>query len=192
MNPTRAIRAALRSLTLGLSLALAPGAAAGDTAEEDGADPAVRWAVFREDDLFRIHLPAEPEHKTNVHVTMLGPVVETDYSARHQDSYYIVEHVQIPRLASFVVTTNKLLERAQEDRLGDVGAEALSSRAIVHTGYDGLAVRYRIPGEPPVEGELRLFVVGRRLFMLDAGGRDGAWRPELAERFFGSFEPTVP
>jgi hypothetical protein len=192
VDPAASHRPPLRSPALGLALLLAAGAATGGAAVEDGPSPATHWAVFAGDDAFRIRLPAPPEQKTNVHMTVLGPVVETDYTTTQEDSHYTVEHVQIPRLARFLVSSESLLAQAEESRLEDVGAQPLDSRELAHTGYDGRSVRYRIPGEPPTEGELRLFLVGKRLFMLDAGARNGTWSPSLAERFFSSFEPIVP
>jgi len=149
-----------------------------------------RWQEYSSDaGRFRVLLPELPRVSHSMGSSIGGPVPGARYAVQIGDTRLQLEHHDMPRLATLVLSPQSLLSRAADGLLEDEQAREIERAPIEWQGYPGVALYYEIPGSEAVITRGILVLVERRLYMVLAAwpaGSDSRPRPEVA-RVLGSF-----
>ena len=177
--------AAGAGLLLAAALALSMTAAA--------ASPELEWIPFRsERGRFAVELPGSPEEIRDTRATLGGTVRRTEYLARRGATELRVEHHDLPWLATFLLTSDALLERSKNGLVSEEHGLELSSAGVLVQGYPAREVSFRVPAGQDLAGDALLVLVGRRLYVLVSLGPQAQRDATTLDRFFRSFEVWEP
>jgi len=158
-----------------------------------GAPDLPAWRVFDSPEgRFRVSAPVEPELTTSSQSTFLGPIHQARYSFDLGEGQVVVEHHDLPRLATLLLPAGAILGRAQSSLLEDVGGRLLESREVSQQGYPAREVSYDVPGPPSVRERTLLILAGNRLYLVVA-----SWPPRndfalSISQLLRSFELRLP
>jgi hypothetical protein len=143
------------------------------------------WRLFRAKG-FEVEFHGEPEEKIRDETSMLGHVLHHYYWVDRAGAKLDVERHDLPKMASFFLSTNMLLDRIRNDLMKDLGTEMTSEEDISLQGYPGRRVRYS-RGEPiPSPEETRFYLVSNTLFVVATGAYVPEARQAIVDRFFAS------
>jgi len=147
-----------------------------------------RWQLFRPvDGGFEVEFLGEPEHRFREEGSILGRVLHRHYWVDRAGARLDVERHDLPRIATFLFSTNRLLDRVRHDLMKDLGTDIESEEGISLQGYPGRRVLYS-RGEPtPLPEETRFYLAGSTLFVVAAGVYAPRAREPIVDRFFASF-----
>lgn len=146
------------------------------------------WHPFRSDaGRFSILMPGAPVVTTTSRFTLLGRVNETKYLALHNGAHFGLEYYDVPRLATFFLSTETIFDMVKEGLLEDTGGEELRYEESSLQGYPARLFTYQVPGTPAFVEEVMLVIVANRIYNLSLGGPpEGASNSSL-ETYFQSF-----
>ena len=103
-----------------------------------------------------------------------------------------VEHHDLPWLATFLLSSRAILERAKNGLVSEEHGLELSSAGVSAQGYPAREVSFRVPAEQDLAGDALLVLVGRRLYVLVTLGPQAQRDASALDRFFRSFEVWEP
>jgi hypothetical protein len=151
------------------------------------------WRVFDSPEgRFRVTAPGAPALTTSSQATFLGPIHQARYAFQLAEGRVVVEHHDLPRLATLLLPAGAILGRAQSGLLQDVGGRLLESREVSHQGYPAREISYDVAGPPTLRERALLILAGNRLYLVIA-----TWSPtddfalSLAQ-LLRSFELRLP
>jgi len=151
------------------------------------------WPVFDSPEgRFRVSAPGAPVLTTSTQATFLGPIHQARYAFELAEGQVVVEHHDLPRIATLLLPAGAILGRAQSSLLEDVGGRLLESREVSQQGHPAREIHYEISGPPSLRERALLILVGNRLYLVIA-----TWSPvddfalPLA-RLLRSFELQLP
>jgi hypothetical protein len=185
--------------TLGSELALlllASTASAGALAPDARApaDPLPsRWHAYESaPGRFRLLLPEAPRVTYSSEPTIVGPIHQARYALEVGTTRMQVEHHDLPRLATLILSSRAILGRAADGLVEDERARELERAELAWQGHPALVLRYEIPGVDPLVERALLVLVERRLYIVLAAWPAEATEGEEVARLFGSFEVVRP
>jgi hypothetical protein len=151
------------------------------------------WRVFDSPEgRFRVTVPGAPALTTSSQATFLGPIHQARYAFQLAEGQVVVEHHDLPRIATLLLPSGAILGRAQSSLLEDVGGRLLESREVSQQGYPAREISYDVAGPPSLRERALLILAGNRLYLVIA-----TWSPTddfalpLA-RLLRSFELRLP
>ena len=148
-----------------------------------------RWQDFRsEEGRFRVELPGAPRVERSAHRTVMGSVTEVGFRVAWGDVEVAVVYEDIPAAAVWLMPPGVILERAAASLVEDADGGEIESGESKWRGHPAWELRYRLPGSPALESQVRLVLVEARLYLVAARWpKEQAVPPEVA-RFRASFE----
>lgn len=138
---------------------------------------------------FEAVLPGEPVYETTRNSTPVGKMVEHMYRLEGESASFWITWTDLPRAALWFQSPDGILERVHKDYAQRDELETGSFEAVSQGAHAGRELAYRENGAS-LEGRVRTFLVGRRLYVFDA-----AWTASgqaLVERFFASVRIQAP
>ncbi len=115
---------------------------------------------------FEIWMPDEPAVQSSARMTVGGPVRSSEYLVERPAYEFWVEHHDIPRVGSLVMTDGALLGRAQRDFLEAVDGHERSYSEDRLGSFPAREVAFEVLGQPERVGRALLALVGRRLYLI--------------------------
>src|SRR3990172_8679588 len=147
------------------TLALAYLAAAPASAQE-------KWISFvSKQARFSIDMPTQPEATTTTTSSFSGNVTNEIFTSWEGDEKFTVDHSQIPRFALEFAGADTIYAHASAALLKQTWSKQLSLSDVSMNGRKGKQLVYdtpAVPGKPEVHGIANLFLVGDRLYVIDA------------------------
>ena len=147
------------------------------------------WHEFKPDDgRFSIQFPSTPTLRTTHQESIIGDVTNPIFVAKTINSSYGVDYSDLPGFALSFISRDTLYSHATGALLKKTLGKLLSSTDIQYHGHTGKHLIYDIPPRPDVPamyGEAYLFLVNRRLFVIDATAPADTSRPQV-EHFLNS------
>jgi len=174
----------LTLLGAGEAVALTDGS---ESADVSAAEQASWRNVTAHAERFSAQFPARPEFRSVTQHTIVGDVTQTGYRARFGDGFFSVELHELPGIAEFFAPANLVLERAKNQILKESDTVPLSFARVETEGHPGSVFSYRSDKSNFEIEEVRLVLVGKRLFKLTAGLVKGSDDRSAMDRFFNSF-----
>lgn len=160
----------------------------GDAAEALPRDPVLDWRIFRSDPGgFSVLLPGEPEHLSRETSTIVGGVRENKYLVPVGNGFFSVGLHELPRLSNFFAPARVILSQTKNQILKGTKSEELSFDEFDDPRFPARVLRYRNGVEGFTIEEVRMILVGRRLYLLTAGYDESDADRTLMDRFFDSF-----
>lgn len=140
---------------------------------------AQEWQRFTsEEGRFSVDLPAPPSISQRTRDTIVGTIVENSFVVKIDDNTgYQVEYQDLPGIAVFFAGRGGIINRALRAFLENVKGVEESDETITVDGHPGKRMAYTVGGKG--SGVIVMFMVGNRLYVLNASGKD-------ADRFFQS------
>jgi hypothetical protein len=111
-------------------------------------------------------MPAEPRVRSSSRLTPGGRVRTTAYLVEREGFEYWLEHHDIPRIGSAMLTDGVILSRAEKDFLDDVGGRERGSTSWRRHEHPTREVAFELLGRPHQIGRALLTLVGRRLYLV--------------------------
>jgi hypothetical protein len=136
---------------------------------------------------FRVELPAEPSYRYSEDRTLVGKVLHHHYIVELPVARFDLERIDLPVLARFFYSSERLLERAKDGYLEELDAIAEAVESIELQGYPGLRLLFRHRAAEGAQGETRFILAGRYLYMVAAGPFLPEVRSTIVERVFSTF-----
>ena len=121
---------------------------------------------------FRVTAPRAPALTTSTQSTFLGPIQQARYAFDLAEGKVVVEHHDLPRLATLLLPARVILRRAQSSLLKDVGGRLLESREVSQQGHPAREISYDVAGPPLLRERALLILAGNRLYLVIA-----TWNP---------------
>lgn len=150
------------------------------------------WRLFRPDGAgFEVELPGPPEHRQNDERSLLGRVKHEYYWVERAGAKLDIERHELPRLATRILSNDRLLDRIQADLMQDLGTEPTLEQRVELQGFPGRRVLYARGDPVPLPEETRLYLVGNTLFVVATGAYPPETRQPIVDRFFASFRLIV-
>jgi hypothetical protein len=151
------------------------------------------WPQFRsERGRFAVKLPGSPEEIRGRRATLGGFVHWAEYIAKRGATEFRVEYHDLPWLATFLLSTDGLLDRARDGLVSEEHGHELSSGVASVQGHPAREVSFRIPAEQDLSGDALLVLVGERLYVVVAMGPQTQRDVSALDVFFRSFEVWEP
>jgi hypothetical protein len=133
---------------------------------------------------FEVEIPWEARYEYAEQMTLLGTVSQHAYAVRHPETRFDIERHDLPRLATFLLSAERILDRTRDSLLEEHRVALRSEDSISLQGYPGRRLFYLREGRPE---ETRLYLVGRHLYLAAAGPYPAELRERVVDRFFASF-----
>ena len=111
-------------------------------------------------------MPEPPQVHSSSRLTPGGRVDTTEYLVERGEFEYWVEHHDIPRVGSALLTDGAILRRAKGDFLEDVGGREQSFIKRVLWDHPARELVFDLLGKPHLVGRALLTLVGRRLYLV--------------------------
>jgi hypothetical protein len=146
---------------------------------------------------FQVLAPSEPRRYVDSHWTMAGRIVEIAYHFDCRGQRYGVTYHDLPRIASILFSDESLLDRVVSELMEVMDGIPLRSRSISLDGHAGRALAYAVRGQRGLVEQVRILLVGQRLYLIEAASRQQTDQPDpprddAVERFFDSFRLIAP
>lgn len=150
------------------------------------------WTPFRDGDgRFQVLVPQAPGHRTQVTETPIGAITNHVFMARSAKGSFTISYSDLPGVGiAFKGGAEGIFDEAATALLKGLGATAIGQKRVKHGGRNARELTYEAPGTPesgPLQGRARMFLVGKRLYVVDAVIRTSGDPKELP-RFLDSFE----
>ena len=169
-------------LAAGAGLALF--AAAAQSAPESAG-----WRVFTSDEgRFRVDMPGKPVKTTETRSTIVGSLTGYRFEFEQEDSFFLVEFRDLPRVATLFMSSKSLVAQATDGLLDYAKGPVLRNEEITVDGEPARALRYTVTNRDNQTARARVILADRRLYLLIAGVPDKAGEETKATRFLDSFE----
>lgn len=153
---------------------------------------AQEWTPFRDGDgRFQVLVPQAPGHRTQVTETPIGAITNHVFMARSAKGSFTLSYSDLPAVGiAFKGGAEGIYDEATSALLQGLGATATGQKRVKHRGRNARELAYDAPGTSesgPLQGRARMFLVGKRLYVVDAIIRTSGDAKELP-RFLDSFE----
>ena len=130
------------------------------------------WHEFKsENGHFSIQFPATPTIQTTRQDSVIGHVTNHIFVAKTNNSSFGVDYSDLPGFALSFISNDTIYSHATGALLKKILGKLVSSKDIQYHGHSGKHLIYDIPpipGVPVMYGEAYLFLIDRRLFVIDA------------------------
>lgn len=164
-------------------IALAPSPAA---FADPQAPNLLAWRTFNSENAgLQIDLPGEPRSEFEEDTSLFGTVAHHSFVLEMPDVRLDIERHDLPSLATFFLSSKRLLDRARDDLLGDLAGVLHGEADLTLQGYPGRRLRYRRTGVGHDE-ETRLVLAGSHLYIVSAEPTRGD-ASAIIRRFFDTF-----
>ena len=101
------------------------------------------WIIFKSDeDRFQVYMPSEPELTTGKRSTIVGSLDEIHYEASQGEAFYLVEVRDLPRVASWVMSDEALLDSSAESLIEFAKADNIKRQRITMAGRPGIDLSF--------------------------------------------------
>jgi hypothetical protein len=145
------------------------------------------WIIFKSDEgRFQVYMPNEPELTTGKRSTVVGSLDENHYEASLGDAFYLVEVRDLPRIASWLMSDEGLLDSSAESLIEFAKADNIKRQRITMAGSPGLDLVFAAKSHKGFIERARILLVQRRLFVVIAGAPSTEpknYRNEFIESF---------
>ena len=145
------------------------------------------WMIFKSDEgRFQVYMPNEPELTTGKRSTVVGSLDENHYEASQGDAFYLVEVRDLPRVASWVMSDEALLDSSAESLIEFAKADNIKRERITMAGSPGLDLVFDANHHKGFIERARILLVQRRLFVVITGApgtEPKTYRNEFIESF---------
>lgn len=150
------------------------------------------WTPFRDGDgRFQVLVPQAPGHRTQVTDTPIGAITNHVFVARSAKGSFTISYSDLPAVGiAFKGGAEGIYDEASSALLQGLSATPTGQKRVKQGGRNAREVAYEAPGTPesgPLQGRARMFLVGKRLYVVDAVIRTSGDAKELP-RFLDSFE----
>ena len=143
------------------------------------------WIVFSpKDGGYSVKLPGEPTVRLLPHVTEEGRTISTLYELTREDITYVVGYMNHP-ISVEAANRDKFLSMAAESGITSAGGTVIGNTAISLDGSPGREVTGEIKG---FSYRSRVYLVGKRLYLLIVSLPSNKTNSENAAKFFESFK----
>lgn len=143
-----------------------------------------QWQEFTsKDGNFTVLMPGVPAEETEVLETSAGNLELKGFSSAQPASRFVVAYSDYPQTAQ-LDNSEVILANVRDRIIERVGAQLVSERPISLDAEPGTEVKLESEGEPMI---FRLFLVGRRLYILGAGQNNQGSGAEDVAKFLDSF-----
>lgn len=141
------------------------------------------WQRFTsEEGRFSVEMPAPPSVSQRKHDTIVGTIVENSFVVKTDDgSGYQVEYQDLPGIAVFFAGRGGIVRRALRVFLDKAKGVEETNEPVTIDGHPGRRMKYTVAGKG--SGVMVMFMVGNRLYVLNASGKE-------TDRFFESVRVT--
>lgn len=147
------------------------------------------WRVFTSDEgRFRVDMPGKPVETTETRSTIVGSLTGYRFEFEQEDSFFLVEFRDLPRVATLFMSSKSLVEQATDGLLDYAKGPVLRNEQITVDGEPARALRYTVANRDHQTARARVILAGRRLYLVIAGVPDKAGEKTKATRFLDSFE----
>lgn len=151
---------------------------------------AADWVPFQsQDGKFAVQMPTQPSEDTETTSSLVGNVVDSTFSSTSGDESFSVTYTDLPALAVAFGGSGTIYSNAAGSLLKDVLGKQSSFNDATVAGQSGKELDYTAParsGEPPMVGKARMFLVGNRLYVVNATVPASGSEADM-DRFFSSF-----
>ena len=131
------------------------------------------WTTFKStEDRFRVYMPNEPELTTGKRSTVVGSLDEKHYEASLGEAFYLVEVRDLPRVASWLMSDEALIDRSAESLIEFAKADNIKRQRITMAGRPGVDLVFDAKNHKGFIERARIVLVQRRLFVVIAGAPD--------------------
>ena len=147
------------------------------------------WVPFTSKEArFSVEMPTQPKATTMTTSSFIGTVTNEIFTSWEGDEKYTVDHSQIPRFALDFAGADTVYAHASAALLKQTWSKQTSFTDVTVNGRQGKQLLYDtppVPGKPEIKGIANLFLVGDRLYVIDAAVPAGESEAD-AQRFLAS------
>jgi hypothetical protein len=148
-----------------------------------------KWVPFASKQArFSIEMPTTPKETSSTTSSFIGDVTNEIFTSWEGDEKFTVDHSQIPHFALHFAGADTIYDHASAALLKQTWSKQRSFDDITVNGHKGKQLTYDTPtrdGKTEVTGLANLFLVGDRLYVIDAIVPVGDSEAH-AKRFLGS------
>lgn len=148
-----------------------------------------KWVPFASKQArFSIEMPTQPKATTTTTSSFIGTVTNEIFTSWEGDEKFTVDHSQIPRFALDFAGADTIYDHASAALLKQTWSKQTSFADVTVNGHQGKQLVYDtppVPGKPEIKGLANLFLVGDRLYVIDAAVPAGESEAD-AQRFLAS------
>jgi inorganic triphosphatase YgiF len=153
------------------------------------ASAQAKWVSFRSKQArFSVEMPTQPKATTTKTTSFIGTITDEIFTSGQGDERFTVDHSQIPRFALDFAGADTIYDHASAALLKQTWSKQLSFADVTVNGRQGKQLVYDtppVPGKPKIKGLANLFLVGDRLYVVDAAVPAGESEAD-ARRFLAS------
>ena len=135
---------------------------------------------------FSILFPGTPEKQTETVPTAGGTIETTFFLVEQEDMGYSVNLADYSEMSLSESDVEVVLDGAREGAVRNVGGELLEEAEITLDGHPGRALKIAVDDEFVVDA--RFYLVGNRLYVLQAISIGQTSKPSRVEKFLDSFQ----
>ena len=143
---------------------------------------AATWTTHRATEGMSVEIPGPPIALETIHRSVFGDISSHRYEARDGGALFSANVSALPRWMVRVAGADRILRRAVEAFLADIGGRAVGFGELRSPLQTGVRLRYQAPGSA---GRADFILRGNHLYVFDAA-LPSAEVPERAERFLRS------
>ncbi len=150
------------------------------------------WQIFESPEgKFRVYMPSKPQFTVGKRSTIVGSLDENRYEAVKEavkgEAFYLVEVRDLPRVASWLMSDDGLLDSSAKSLIDYSKAQNIKRERITEGGHPGINLAFDAGNHPGFFERAKILLVGRRLYVVISGGP--ATAPDLyMKTFIDSFE----
>jgi hypothetical protein len=153
------------------------------------ASAQAKWVSFTSKQArFSVEMPTQPKASTTTTSSSIGTVTNEIFTSWEGDEKFTVDHSQIPRFALDFAGADTIYDHASAALLKQTWSKQTSFADVTVNGRQGKQLVYDtppVPGKPEIKGLANLFLVGDRLYVIDAAVPAGESEAD-AQRFLAS------
>jgi hypothetical protein len=131
-----------------------------------------KWVPFTSKQArFSIDMPTQPKATTTTTSSFIGTVTNEIFTSWEGDEKFTVDHSQIQRFALDFAGADTIYDHASAALLKQTWSKQTSLADVTVNGRQGKQLvddTPPVPGKPELEGLANLFLVGDRLYVIDA------------------------
>lgn len=176
----------------GLALILVTGIAITTGRGVSGASPPA-WTEFTSaSEHLSVLMPETPRASEEHDESFIGDITTIVHTARDGVDTYTVDYTTLPSFAISFSGRDGIYEHAKNAVLKDTLSNAITYTDVTLSGVKGKRLVYDTPtkpNHPEMHGEARFFLVGHRLYTVDAVVEMAGAQDKL-ERYFSSLQIT--
>lgn len=156
-----------------------------------GCDSFGKWEPFESDDgWFRAEFPGRPKVRKMPMVTAAGTIYIHMFMIERSSGAYAVGYFDFPDVKTDVdLESQEFIESMARGPFTSMGTGNFTKKVIDFEGYPGLEAEGKIQkGSARGLARIRIYVVEKRVYMLEVIGENSFVNSGNTERFFNSFQ----